>query len=132
MQYLRTTIFATVNWYGTQINTKVNDACKESMQKMSAFQCFELLHICSPLLCVFTFVCHEDSVVCLQKCCCAKSRQYFIHVQKIKRDTLIMYSSRKPQGLVSGLGNLKPMSQWIPMHTITTLPHYITINTVSQ
>jgi len=31
VQYLRTTIFATVNWYGTQINTKVNDACKESM-----------------------------------------------------------------------------------------------------
>jgi len=54
---------------------------------------------------------HKDSAVCLQKCYCAKSKQHFIHVQKIQSDMLVTHSSRKPQGLVSGLGNLKPVSQ---------------------
>ena len=56
---------------------------------MGEFQCFERLHICSLLLCIFTYILHKDSSICLQKCYFAKSKQHLIHVQKIKSDMSI-------------------------------------------
>ena len=83
---------------------------KKACRKIGAFQCFELLYICSLLLCVFAFILHKDSAVFFYRNVTVQKANNILNMCKKKSDMLVTRSSRKPQGLVSGLGNLKPVS----------------------